>query len=759
MYRRLVGPFLLMGVSFTILQTVMIREMLVSFSGNELAIGLILGSWLLLESGGSALAGRLGRRIPPTAPSYAWLQVVLALLLYPSLWAAMRVGTLLSAVPGESIGPGLAFVGALLILAPLGLVDGMMFTTACRVRLKTSPTSLPAGHVYALEAAGSIVGGVGLTYLLLPYLSSTRILLLLAALNLGAAWTLMAPWGTRPGVGRWASGLLSLAALAVLLSPLAPNLHQAALAGRWPALTIAYEGHSNYGHLAVVRSYDQITVLSNGSPVLTAPDPDQERVELLTHLPLLFMATPPRRALVVGGGAGGVLAELQRYPLEWIDYVEADPQLVQALQEVPTPLTTAELNDPRLRLVLQDGRYFVRQQLAQAAPPYDFILLNLPPPTTLVLNRLYTADFMAMLRALLAPEGLLVLPAPPARTYMGPAAADLLACYARTLEDGFASVRAIPADGLTLWLASPQQALELSAETLVQRWQEAGRETHLLQPDYLRYLLAPDAAAAFQAGLSQAGRAEVNRDVRPAGLRYGLAYESALLSPGGEPFFRALGRLRWGHVAGGIGLLTLLGLLLARRRSALLPIAVASTGLLGMAADLLVILSFQVLYGQLYRHVGLLITAFMAGLAAGGLAMTARARRLQRPWRTLAGLELAITLGGAGLTGALALLLTQSAAATRLPHLLLLALNTLVGFLVGLEFPLAQHLLRLSGVESGRAAGFLYAWDLLGATLGAVVVSTVLLPALGVVGTAGLATLLKAGSLLLVGKLSWPSPA
>jgi len=46
----LIFAFLLMGFSFTVMQTLMARELLVSFAGNELSIGLVLGSWLILEA-------------------------------------------------------------------------------------------------------------------------------------------------------------------------------------------------------------------------------------------------------------------------------------------------------------------------------------------------------------------------------------------------------------------------------------------------------------------------------------------------------------------------------------------------------------------------------------------------------------------------------------------------------------------------------------------------------------------------------------
>ncbi|MBC7224856.1 MAG: hypothetical protein H5T59_11395 [Anaerolineae bacterium] len=77
---------------------------------------------------------------------------------------------------------------------------------------------------------------------------------------------------------------------------------------------------------------------------------------------------------------------------------------------------------------------------------------------------------------------------------------------------------------------------------------------------------------------------------------------------------------------------------------------------------------------------------------------------------------------------------------------LLYGVNALAGFLVGMQFPAATGLLG----SSSRVAGTLYAADLAGAFLGALLTAAVLVPAAGVLGTCGLVTLLKVGSLAAV---------
>ena len=84
---------------------------------------------------------------------------------------------------------------------------------------------------------------------------------------------------------------------------------------------------------------------------------------------------------------------------------------------------------------------------------------------------------------------------------------------------------------------------------------------------------------------------------------------------------------------------------------------------------------------------------------------------------------------------------------------LFLLLNAVAGFLVGAQFPIASRMWLVAWDEVGGTAGALYASDLLGAFLGAVVLSVILIPVLGVLQTCVVLTLLKSGSLLLAATL------
>ena len=81
---------------------------------------------------------------------------------------------------------------------------------------------------------------------------------------------------------------------------------------------------------------------------------------------------------------------------------------------------------------------------------------------------------------------------------------------------------------------------------------------------------------------------------------------------------------------------------------------------------------------------------------------------------------------------------------------ILLFLNAVAGFLVGAQFPLANRMWLKGREVVGGAAGVLYACDLVGAFLGSILVSVVLIPVLGILETCLLAAVLKLGSLSLV---------
>lgn len=78
-------------------------------------------------------------------------------------------------------------------------------------------------------------------------------------------------------------------------------------------------------------------------------------------------------------------------------------------------------------------------------------------------------------------------------------------------------------------------------------------------------------------------------------------------------------------------------------------------------------------------------------------------------------------------------------------------LSTVSGFLVGSEFPLANSLYKSQ--KTTQTAGILYALDLVGSWAGALIVSVLLIPVIGITQTCFLLAAIKLSSLILISVL------
>jgi spermidine synthase len=184
-----------------------------------------------------------------------------------------------------------------------------------------------------------------------------------------------------------------------------------------------------------------------------------------------------------------------------------------------------------------------------------------------------------------------------------------------------------------------------------------------------------------------------------------------------------------GPVLGGVVAVLLL-FYLARQRA--VPRMVFAAGFAASALEMVVLLGFQVLYGALYQQVGLVVTVFMGGLAGGALVATRRTQgETSGSINKVRLLALGIALVAATMPwvlphlGALDLVLASPVPG----QAAILGLTFLLAALVGAQFACASA---AEPAEVSATASGLFSADLLGAALGALLVSAWLIPVLGV---------------------------
>jgi spermidine synthase len=771
----LIYAFLLMGFTAIVAHVILIRELLTSFSGNELTIGIFFANWLLLEALGSYWAGRCAVRVKSGTPYYVFLQLFLASAFPVVILLTRTAKHFLGIIPGQGINVVTIFYVSLFLLTPLGLADGAQFSFGCRIFTegkKKSPVLI--GKVYIYEAIGSLMGGIAGTYLCLQYLNSFQTAFTLALLNIFSAILLLVFASSKREPSQLEESktafytshfFLKIAAvflllICVLVYPLKgiDHLHTHSVKAQWGNYDVLDYQNSIYGNVTVLQRLEQLNILSNGVPISTIPTPDIAFIEEFVHLPLLSHPNP-QKVLLVGGGIGGILKEMLKHPIQEINYAELDPLIIRTAQQHAHSFTSSDLNNPRVNIHYVDGRYLIRTSNER----YDVIFINLPDPSTLEINRFYTVEFYQMSKHRLKENGILCFLLPGSLTYLSREMIDLNATIIQTTKHVFSYLHIIPGEYNLLLASSDESVITNSPDILIQRMHDRSLQIRLLSNFHIRYKFDETRRKWYHKEISKAGELLLNRDFHPSALYYDLVFWNSVHSPNLAGIFSQLKCLRFRHIIIAITLLFIILLFLQRYRSAwhksfiLLPII--ATGFAGMGVDIVLILAFQSFYGYLYHWIGLLIAAFMVGLTIGGMWMTRRLKRMRKPehrdviddYATFLKLELFIILYTAALVSVLYLLnrFQEHAFIFAAAQYILLTLNTLCGFLVGAEFPLANTIYLKHTVHYTQAGGILYAADLAGSWVGALFVTIAFTPLFGIMNTCLLILFVNFCSLLL----------
>jgi len=97
--------------------------------------------------------------------------------------------------------------------------------------------------------------------------------------------------------------------------------------------------------------------------------------EMLAHVPL-FAHPDPRNILVIGGGDGGILREINRHGcVEHIDFCEIDEDVILVSKEF-LPGLACGFDDPRVHVYIGDGNEFVKTKTAA----YDVVIVDSSDP-------------------------------------------------------------------------------------------------------------------------------------------------------------------------------------------------------------------------------------------------------------------------------------------------------------------------------------------------------------------------------------------
>ncbi len=737
------------GFSAVVAQIVLMRELLIASYGNELSLGIMLSVWLAWTAVGSHFLGQLFRTASPLRV-LAFLLTTAALAIFVAIFVVRSSRSYWNASAGEALGPVPIFLTTVLALAVYCPLSGWLFSAGsrCYAEYVHGNMSQASSSVYLLEAIGSAIGGLLASILFVRMFDSVQIATFIAGVNLLAAIFLRTPNRMK----RLIIALIILGA-GVTVMLVSSELEFRTLAQSWPGFHVVAERNSPYGNLAVVETEGNRSLIQNGMILFTVPD--QAAAEEAVHFPLLEHPVP-RSVLLIGGGLNGSVAEILKYPtVERLDYVELDPSVVRIARDYFPRVWSSLAADSRVHMHEFDGRLF----LNSAGLRFDVIVLNLPEPLTAQINRFYTEQFFQEVAGHLTRGGIFGFQMHASEEYLSPQMRDFLRCLNATLRRVFKEGITIP--GETVHFIATQQAglLTTDPQVLLHRLDERGVRTTFLREYYLPFRMTPERVEGLEKQLQPAPSARVNGDFVPVAYFFNVELWSTQFNTRYREAFQVAAGIRFREVIGAVVVLVVIATmafpkLRGRSRNRFTAgYSVSMMGLSLMAVEILLLLGFQAVYGYVFNELAVIIAGFMVGMAIGSWFAIRRGFRDEHDssLRFLLLSQIAVVL--------LLLLTTPFVAGMQrlseagLPSIFLhagfLAVAVLCGMTGGYQFPIAMRI--FSSYERGEPVwpGTLYGLDLLGACIGAVLISIWLLPVFGFYKTAVVVALANVGPLLV----------
>jgi spermidine synthase len=418
--RAVLIGFAVSGFAAMVYQITWTRTLVMSLGSSTYAFTCILAAFIFGLAAGSVAVARWIDRWRDPAWVFALFELGIAV-------SAVLIVPLYHVIPPAARGLVVAYqqeystllaAQFLLIIAvtliPTFLMGAIMPLVARIVARRRDDSGAAVGRAYAVNTIGNILGAFLAGFILIrgDVLGVQRSIVLAALLNAGVGVTIALM--SRPPQVTFAARVRAPAIMTALV------LAIAVFSGSWSRISltsgpylpadrkhmqdeVVYFGEGVDSTVAVHRSRENpedLTLTMNGKPDASSGVADMLSRMLMGHLPAL-LADDPQSACVVGLGGGYTLAAVTRHPsIKEVDCVEICEEVV-ACAPYFAPFTHHVLEDPKVRLILADGR----NHLLLTGRKYDLIVSE---PTNLWIAgvaNLFTREYFQLCHDRLSDRG------------------------------------------------------------------------------------------------------------------------------------------------------------------------------------------------------------------------------------------------------------------------------------------------------------------------------------------------------------------
>ncbi|MBW1799803.1 MAG: hypothetical protein JRJ85_03645, partial [Deltaproteobacteria bacterium] len=533
-----------------------------------------------------------------------------------------------------------------------------------------------SGQLYVTDSIGDIAGGVIFSFILVYLANPFKTIAITSALLIVVALLIL--------VTRRKYVLFLCTVLPVVifcLFAMNSGFERRTLSRQYG--DIMHYQESPYGRIVMSREGPQHTFWESGLPLYS--DANILNAEEKIHYPLCQLDRVGN-VLLISGGLGETMAEILKHRPARVDYVELDPHLTGVARQLGFIKP-----DPRLNIVNTDGRRYLRS----ATKSYDAIIIDLPDPDTFQINRFFTSEFFYLCKKNLTPGGVLSFGMTYSPNYISEVRKKKLSVIYNTARAHFRNIMILPG-GEAYFLCRNGEL----REDIPLRLEEKSVKTAYIE-GFFYGNVTEERIANIRNNLDTGEF--INTDFEPRIMN--IIFQEWFTKHGASP--RAFLLI--------FAALAVLYVFFMKKEEYVL----FSTGLASMGIEMLVIFTFQVIYGYIYLKLGAVITAFLLGLLPGSVT----GNYFQKKKRINLLFSDMILLGLL-----LVFFIWISFFRTELHSMFFLGYCFTYAFFCGFQFPLAASII---GEDRSPAAGCLAA-DLSGAAVGTLATGTLLIPMWGI---------------------------
>ncbi|WP_010528401.1 spermine/spermidine synthase domain-containing protein [Thermophagus xiamenensis] len=563
------------GFTMLMVQVVLLREFTSLYSVNELIVGIFLSFWMLFTGAGAYTARYFG--------NYQWSYAGLFPLIsgvsaYVALWLLYLLKGWM--VP-EGVAPQLSqwLLTTGLVTFVFCFPSGMLFTWFAGA-LSNVTGMRQTEHLYIAEQKGSLLSGLLFSFAALLWMDAFSVLSFLLLINMVIAIVLFAP--IKQPVYRYLA-LISIAVVAILnfmpqYNFAREKIHDSALCQTF---------FSPYGHIDLLGCDTSIEFFGNGHYYSDRLVPDY-REEML-H-PALLLHPAPKRLLLINC-TPGLTVEALKYDSLQIDFISPDRAHIHMEKAL---LANFNKRSERIHFIHDDPLRYLKRHKSEKG--YDVILVGGGIPVDLATTRFFTTDFYSQVKRNLNEGGLMVTGGIDNVPYWSESVKNILNIIEETVSSVFPFLRIWA--GEKVWLIASEKSI------VAQWWDyhpEVVAQNQLVNRDYFPTLLLDQQISKVEEIV--AGGGPVNTRERP------VMFQMALREIGN--FWDV--SIQW--FAGVVVVLLVMGIIVFRSVSR----GVFLSGIVLGGMQVVMLLMWQLVMGDLYRATGVLFSLFMAGLALGAI--------------------------------------------------------------------------------------------------------------------------------------------